>query len=111
MKVQLNNFGLKAYIRFMRKQNKHIQHVHAIAFAGIITALITGGILYTDYGFWHETYKATDGLVVGDQIAPDESPIQSLGRFFEVAKDRFKNMGSSTVNYFEGKETYSSGHK
>ena len=107
MKLRLEKFTLKDYIRFMRKQNKHMQHVHAIAFAGIITALITSIILYTDYGFWHETYQANDSLGVVDPAAPVRSPTQSIGTLLAEVKDHFKNMGSSTANYLEGKETYS----
>lgn len=106
MKLRLKKFTLKDYIRFMRRQSKHMQHVHAIAFAGIITALITAIILYTDYGFWHQTYQASDSLMVVDPHAPVPSPSQSIGTFFTEVKDHFKNMGSSTANYLEGKETY-----
>jgi hypothetical protein len=107
MKMRIRNFTLKHYIRFMRRQNKHIQHVHAIAFAGIITALISGVLLYTEYGFWHETYVAEDALVVVDPNAPVVSPSESFKRFFEQARDNFRNMGTSTSGLLEGKETFS----
>lgn len=106
MKLHLKNFTLKRYLKYVRKQNKHIQHVHAIGFAGIITALITAVILYTDYGFWHETYVAEDAIVATETQAPILSPMESLGQFFTEAKSRFTGIGSTTEGYLEGKETY-----
>ncbi len=106
MKVHLKDFTLKRYLRYVRKQNKHIQHVHAIAFAGIVTALISAVILYADYGFWHETYVADETLVTSDPNVDAPSPMESLGNFFSEARSRFTSIGSTTQAYLEGKETY-----
>lgn len=106
MKFILKHFTLRYYLRHVRKQNKHIQHVHAIAFAGIITALIAGVILYAEYGFWHETYVAEDALVVTNTNTLDESSGYSWGSFFAEAKERFGNIGTTSASFLEGKETY-----
>lgn len=106
MKFLLKNFTLRHYIRYMRKQNKHIQHLHAIAFAGVITALITGFLMYTEYGFWHERYVAEEVLTTTSPLLEAESPSQSLGRFFMEARDRFGSIGSVGADLLEGKETY-----
>ena len=38
--------------------------MYGFIFAGSITALIAGFILYTDYGFWHERYQRSDDLTL-----------------------------------------------
>ena len=110
MKFTLKNLSLRHYLRHVRRQNSHIQHVHAFAFAGIITALIAAFILYTDYGFWHERYQANDGLVVVDDpntmSFDSAAPASSFGNFWAEAKARFTSIGSSSANLLEGKETY-----
>lgn len=106
MKLHLKNVSLKHYIRYVKRQNKHVQHIHGFVFAGIITSLIAFVILYTDYGFWHETYVAEDLQIGTDQAAVSESPSQSFSRFWSEAKVEFSNVGSSSVNLLEGKETY-----
>jgi hypothetical protein len=107
MKLQLKNFTLRHYIRYMKRQNKHIQHMHAAVFAGAVTALIAFFILYTDYGFWHETYRSSDALVATDPSYIAESPTQSLGSFWQEAREQFGKIGSSSANLLEGKESYS----
>lgn len=80
-----------------------MQHVHAVAFAGIITTLLTAVILYTDYGFWHETYVAEE---VSEKIEESNKEHSSWGSFFTEAKVRFSKIGTDGVNLLEGKETY-----
>lgn len=106
MKLHLKNFTLRYYLRHVRRQNKHIQHIHAFAFSGIITALIAGFILYTDYGFWHETYIREDSLTEPAPSAELQSPGESLGSFLLEAKARFNSIGSAGADLLEGKETY-----
>jgi hypothetical protein len=106
MKLQLKHFTLRHYLRYVKRQNKHIQHIHGFVFAGIITSLIAFVILYTDYGFWHETYIAEDSQIAANQAYISESPSQSLGRFWNDAKEQFNRVGSSSANLLEGKETY-----
>lgn len=104
------NLTPEHYIRHMRRQSKHVQHVHAFMFAGTITGLIAIFILYTDYGFWHERYTSDD-LVLG-QAEPafgPESPGESVARFWLEAKERFGQIGRSGGGLLEGKETYKRG--
>lgn len=111
MKLHLKNFTLKHYLRHVRRQNKHIQHLHALAFAGIITALIAGVILYADYGFWHETYRSDDLLVEMEEQAAQQSEDKSFGNFLMEAKARFNSIGSAGAGFFEGKESYTKDSK
>lgn len=106
MKLHLKNFTLKHYLRHVRKQSKHIQHLHAIAFAGTITALIAGVILYADYGFWHETYRSDDLLVEMEEQASQQSEGKSFSSFLMEAKVRFNDIGSAGADFFEGTESY-----
>lgn len=109
MKINLKHFSLKRYIRYVKHQNKHIQHIHGFVFAGVITALIAFFILYTDYGFWHETYVAQDAIVAADPTYVAESPAASLSRFWNDARQQFGRIGSSSASFLEGKDTYTSG--
>jgi hypothetical protein len=106
MKLRLKNFTLRHYISHMRRQSKHVQHLHAFAFAGIVTTLIAGFILYTDYGFWHERYIADDTLIVETKTLESESPSESTARFFMEARTRFGSIGSAGATLLEGKETF-----
>jgi hypothetical protein len=105
MKFLLKNFTIGHYLRHVRRQSKHVQHLHAVVFAGLITALITSVILYTDYGFWHETYKA-DSLVAEEASFKAETESRSFGEFLREAKARFGSIGTAGANLLEGKETY-----
>ena len=102
--------NLKSYIRYMRRQPKHMQHMHAIVFAGSITALLAGIILYTNYGFWHERYQRADDLVVGTTVtnfpAESESLGEMLSRFWNEPHTQFGSIGDKGATLLEGKETY-----
>ena len=104
MEFILKHFTLKYYLRYVRRQSKHVQHIHALVFAGTITGLIAVFILYTDYGCWHETYVADD-LLVGEE-AKMESPSESMADFFREAKERFGSIGKASGNLLEGKVEY-----
>lgn len=107
MKFKWSNLTPEHYIRHMRRQSKHMQHVHAFVFAGAITCLVAAFILYSDYGFWHERY-VSDELVVeqADPKFDPESPGESIARFWQEAKQKFGEIGSSGSGLLEGKETY-----
>ena len=98
MKLRLKDLTLEHYLRYIKRQNRHIQHVHAFVFAGTITGLIAIFILYTDYGFWHETYISAK---VQEENAQNQ---ESLGGFWEEAKSRFQAIRNGSV--LDGMETF-----
>ncbi len=106
MKLLLKNITFRHYLNHVRRQSRHVQHLHAIFFAGVITSLITAVLLYTDYGFWHEIYRAEDVVVTEEAHATIESPAESLGTLWRETKSRFGGIGSASVELLEGKETY-----
>lgn len=106
MKLPLKKLTIRHYIRYIRKQSVHIQHVHAFGFAGVITSLIAAFILYTEYGFWHETYRSDDALEVVQGSVSGESESRSWGEFLSEAKARFNEIGTEGATFLEGKETY-----
>lgn len=97
---------MKNYITYMRRQAKHVQHLHAFIFAGSITFVIAAIILYSDYGFWHERYNRNDTSAITSTTEMAESPIKVLSRFFGEAHSQFKGVASSSGGFFEGRETY-----
>lgn len=106
MSFSFRNFTLSHYLRHVRKQSKHVQHIHAFVFAGAITGLIAFFILYTDYGFFHETYVASEPVQQEGVSFDPESPSESIGRFWQEAKERFGEATSGGDGLFTGKETY-----
>lgn len=106
MKLRLKDFTLTHYIKHVRRQSKHVQHVHAFVFAGAITSLIAAFVLYTNYGFWHETYHAEDDLIATGEYEEIPSPSESLGSFWSEIKSRIGSIEVSPKQILEGKETY-----
>ncbi|MDQ5962907.1 MAG: hypothetical protein QG653_714 [Patescibacteria group bacterium] len=89
-------FSLKHYVRYLRKQKEHIQHVHAIIFAGSITACLAVVILYAQYDYWHATYTREDDVViVEEETVAIASPVETLARLFSEGKVRFKEAVNS----------------
>ena len=106
MKINVKHFTINRYIRYIKRQNKHIQHIHGFVFASIVTGIIAFFFLYTNYGFWHEKYVATDSPLAADPAYLSESPTQSWSRLWSDAKNQFGRIGSSSANLLEGKDTY-----
>ncbi len=103
--------GLKHWISILRRQPKHMQHLYGFIFAGSITALIAGFILYTDYGFWHERYQRVDETATIATTTSSESPSEMITRFWNEARAQFSGIGITTASLLEGKETYTSENK
>jgi hypothetical protein len=101
---------LKGYIRYMRRQPKHMQHVHAFIFAGAITCIIAGFILYTDYGFWHEKYNINDDLIIKEKTSTstieNESLSEMFSNFWKEAHIQIDDISKTGAGLLEGKETY-----
>lgn len=104
---------MKSYLKYIRRQSKHIQHIHAFIFAGSITFVIAAVILYYDYGFWHEHYNRDTDVVAATSTSSDlglnESPLDALSRFFKEAKNQFNSITSTSGGILEGRESYSKG--
>lgn len=83
-----------------------MQHVYAFVFAGSITAIIAGFILYSDYGFWHERYERQEEVIVheGEDVPP--APTEVVSRFFGEVQNRLKNITTATTSLLEGKEVF-----
>jgi hypothetical protein len=98
---------MKNYIKYLRRQSKHIQHAHAAVFAGTITAIIAVFILYYDYGFWHEEYvRGSFGDTSASSSVVTQTPMESFGRFLSEARERLGGIKDTTGSFFEGRETY-----
>lgn len=106
--------SIRHYISVLRRQPAHMQHVYAIIFAGSITALIAGIILYADYGFWHEKYSRSEVLEIQeetdttDPMVTVESPAKMIGGFFREASLKLKSIDVSVPEgLLEGSDSYS----
>lgn len=108
MKLKLPNFTYRGYVRHLRRQNIHVQQLHALIFAGAITALMAFLILYYDYGYFHDVYVQKDAEVVVEKVAtvPAPSPVQTISSFFSEAKTRFGEIGKSGSSLLYGKDVY-----
>jgi hypothetical protein len=68
-----------------------IQRIHATFFAGGLTILIGSAILYTQYGFWHDTYVRKE-VIEEQTVKQIETPFQTLTRLLSEGKDRFSRV-------------------
>lgn len=87
--------------------------MYAAIFAGSITVIIAGVILYVDYGFWHEKYRRSDVVEISDTKTVDDpmvtvvSPTAMIGSFFKEASEKVKTINFSVPDgILEGKDSY-----
>jgi hypothetical protein len=106
MSFSLKHFTLRHYIRHVRRQSKHVQHVHAFVFAAFITGSIAALILHTQYGFWRQTYYVEKPATEEQVVFDPESPGRSFADFWQEARTRFGSIGASGSGILEGKEIY-----
>lgn len=109
MKFYKKYFSLKHWLAFLRRQPNHMQHMYALLFSGVVTAILGAAILYFDYGFWHERYSRSEVMVTNTEVkaAPEVttiSPGEMLGSFFKEATIRVQAIKETTI--LEGKEIY-----
>jgi len=111
MKFYKKYFSLRHWLAFLRRQPSHMQHMYAVAFSATITAMIGAGILYFDYGFWHERYSRSETVAtttIKNVAVQDEtvSPGEMMGDFFKEASVRIQSLKDQKVDLLEGKEVY-----
>ena len=109
MKFHKKYFSPHHWLVFLRKQPAHMQHVYALAFSGLVTSILGIGILYFDYGFWHDKYSSKEKVATLEQKNPvgeSQSPGQLMGDFFKEASTRINSIKESKPNFLEGKEVY-----
>lgn len=90
-----------------------MQHVYALVFAGVVTTLLAGGILYYEYGFWRTTYNRRDDIEIVDtkkngMEAPSStlSPGMMIGSFLKEAGERAKSIQVDTHSFMQGTIEY-----
>ena len=97
---------IQHYIRFLRRQHVHLQHLHAFIFAGAITMTVAFFFLYFEYGFFHESYDKQQVALEEKVSEKIESPTSMLSNLFNEGKERFSNMSTTSFDFLKGKETY-----
>lgn len=103
---KIPRLSYKGYVLYLRKQNIHIQRLHAIVFASVITGMTAFLILYYDYGFFHDVYVQKDAdmqVITGADVS---SQTDTLAGFFSEAKKRFSAIGAGSAGILQGKDTY-----
>lgn len=99
--------SLKHWLAFLRRQSKHMQHVYALTFAGLITGCIASVILYVDYGFWRDRYSRDDVVeIMTEEVKKSESPTDMFSGFLQEAKAQFDKINLSSRDTLDGKEEY-----
>lgn len=93
---------IQHYIHFLRRQHVHIQHIHALVFAGVITSILAFLVLYFEYGFFHEKYSKQQ-VVFDEKIKEKanekiESPTEMIFNLFKEGKERFSNIGTASYS-------------
>ncbi len=95
------------YVSHVRRSSKHVQQIHAVAFSGGITMLLAWGILYFDYGFWHERYDSKRVAVEEKIEETSKSPVEVFSQFVTEVGNKIDVLKSGGNALLEGKETYS----
>lgn len=106
MKHTLPKFSYTNYVRYLRKQGTHIQHIHAFAFAAIITGITAFLILYYDYGLFHDVYVSDEAQKEIDMLAEAPTPGETFTSFWGEVRERFSSIGEGGVQLLEGKDVY-----
>lgn len=92
------------YVRYLRKQSVHVQHMHGLVFAGVITGVLVSFVLYTQYGFFHEQYTREEtSLVTATSTIPHtipQSPSGVLESFILEGSARLRAVFTSTSSPF-----------
>ena len=87
-----------------------MQQVYAVLFSGAITMGVAAFILYSDYGFWRETYNRNDIVegkkTVKETVVDVQSPGDMMGDFLREAKAKVKTINVSSSNILQGKDVY-----
>lgn len=74
--------------------------------------MIAIGILYIDYGFWHERYDKDEVLLEQKEVQiTSKSPFDMMSLFFDDARDKLSDLESSGATLLEGKEVYIRGNE
>ena len=103
---KIPKLSYKGYVRYLRKQSIHIQQLHAVVFASIITGMTAFLILYYDYGFFHDVYVQKDDTITSDLVEQAPSPTDTFSGFISEAKTRFGAIGVSGADLLYGKDVY-----
>ena len=64
---------MKSYINYVKRQNKHVQDIHAMLFGGIITILLTCIWLQYEYGVFYPQYKRLPDNISTTQVSDSTS--------------------------------------
>jgi hypothetical protein len=66
----------------------HVQHVHAFTAAAIVTGVAIFAILYSQYGYFHETYTRQEKDIISNTVLTS-SPTMILSNLIQEGKTRF----------------------
>lgn len=102
----LPKLSYKGYVRHLRRQSVHVQRLHALVFASLLTGTVAFVILYYDYGFFHDVYVKKDTSALTDETASAPSPAKTFSELFQEAKMRFSDIGKDSAGLLYGTETY-----
>lgn len=108
MKPYKKYLSVRHWVAFLRRQPRHMQHVYAAIFSGVVTALLAAIILYYDYGFWRDKYSASDSVIVtaSEPEVTSISPGEMMDGFLKEVGMRMQALKSTKDTLLEGKEIY-----
>ena len=85
-----------------------MQQVHALVFSGTITIGLAAGILYFDYGFWHDRYDRNAEAVFEAKVEETSlSPAEMFAQLLEESQAKIEVVKNGGNALLEAKETYS----
>ena len=85
---------MKSYINYVKRQNKHVQDIHALLFGGVITIALTSIWLQYEYGVFYPQYKRLPDNVSTMQ---DSNSTSTNDSYYTNSNSNIKNSTSTKV--------------
>lgn len=96
---------MKSYIKYLKRQNKHIQDIHAIFWSSIFTILVIIIVLQYRYNIFYPEYKRVeDPTVVNATQKQKVEKVESVENIYDkyTIVESFNNIISNTKNIIKG---------
>lgn len=80
--------SFRSYVRHLRRQHVHVQHIHALVWASLVTGICAYLIFHFDYGLWQSRANESElhEVAVSSEM---KSPIDVVRDIILNSKERF----------------------
>lgn len=104
---------MKSYIKYLKRQNKHIQDMHAIFWASIFTLIVIVAVLQYRYNIFYPEYKRLEqdtnikssSSNIPDDIYNKYTIVESFNNIISNTKNIIKGAGTANSNTYHSSST------